>query len=413
MVRVVLPAAAALSLAPAAACAQVDLFSRETLHGVADVSLAAGSVSRPWTGGGSGKSGVAGEDLDLPRAAIVWTPSLGVALRGHVTVQYQPDAAPELDINEAYLEWRAPPSPWLGRVAGKAGLFYPPVSLEHTGTAWTPPDMLSGSAINTWIGEEVLVGGFEATLRRDIGDHELSATAAVFGWNDTSGTLLSFRGWALHGLTTGLDTSWKLPPRSPFMRTRQGPVTDPVLELDHRPGYYGRLEWRPPAPVSVSAIYYDNAGDRTSVDTYRQWAWETRFFNLGVRWEPDGKTSVLAQAMKGETLMGFRFQGRGPIWVDVGYRSAYVLARRELAEADVLSARLDVFETSDRSTLPPDNNDEDGWAATLAWRHRLTDHLDVIVEGQHVRSDRAYRLYAGEDPDRSETVLQTALRVSF
>jgi hypothetical protein len=411
MVRAILTAVAALTLVPAAAWAQVDLFSVETLHGVADVRLAAGDVSRGWTEGGFGKTGVADEGLDIPRAAIAWTPSLGVSLRGHITVQYQSDAAPEFDVNEAYVDWRAPPSP-LGRVSAKAGLFYPPVSLEHTGAGWTPPDMLSGSAINSWIGEEVLVGGFEATLRRELGDHEVSATAAVFGWNDTSGTLLSFRGWALHGLTTGLDTSWKLPALSPFMSTRQGPATDPVLELDNRAGYYGRLEWRPPAPVSVSAIYYDNAGDRTTVDTDRQWAWETRFFNLGVRWEPDAKTTVLAQAMKGETLMGFRFQGRGPIWLDVGYRAAYMLVRREVGD-DVLSARLDAFETTDRSALPPDDNTEDGWAATVAWRRPLSDHLALIVEGQHITSDRPSRTYAGEPPRDHETVLQTALRVSF
>jgi len=409
MVRATLTVAVALTLAPASARAQVDLFSAETLHGVADVRLAAGDVSRGWTEGGFGKT--ADEGLHVPRAAIVWTPSLGVSLRGHLTLQYQPDAAPKFDVNEAYLEWRAPPSP-LGRVSARAGLFYPPVSLEHTGTAWTPPDMLSGSAINSWIGEEVLVGGVEATIRRELGDHEVSATGAVFGWNDTSGTLLAFRGWALHGLTTGLDTSWKLPALSPFMRTRQGPESDPVLELDHRAGYYGRLEWRPPAPVSVSAIYYDNAGDRTTVDTYRQWAWETRFFNLGVRWEPDEKTTVLAQVMKGETLMGFRFQGRGPIWLDVGYRSAYVLVRREVGD-DVLSLRLDGFETTDRSALPPDDNTEDGWAATLAWRRPLADHLALIVEGQHITSDRPSRTYAGEPPKDDETLLQTALRVSF
>ena len=72
----------------------------------------------------------------------------------------------------------------------------------------------------------------------------------MFGWNDTSGTLLSFRGWALHGLTTGVDTQLDLPPLSPFMPYRQGPRTNPVLELDNRAGYYGRLEWRPPAPVA-------------------------------------------------------------------------------------------------------------------------------------------------------------------
>lgn len=412
MVRTALAFALCLGLAPAAAQAQVDLISRETLHGVADVRLGVGDVARGWVDGGQGKSGLSdGDDITLPRAAVTWTPRFGVAVRGHVTLQFQPQADPKVDLNEAFFEVQAPPSA-LGKLSGKLGVFYPPVSLEHTGASWTTLDTLSASAINSWIGEEVLVTGLEVTLRRDLGEHEVSATGAVFGWNDTSGTLLSFRGWALHGLTTGVDTAWELPPLSPFMTVRQGEDTYPVRELDRRAGYYGRLEWRPPAPLVLSAIYYDNAGDRIAVDKERQWAWETRFVNLGLRWEPDGKTTVLAQAMKGETLMGFRVAGTGPIWVDLGYRAAYVLVRRQLGE-DAVTARLDAFRTTDRDARPADDNRERGWAATLAWRRPLADHLDLIVEGQHIHSKRAYRVYGAMETTVDETLLQTALKVGF
>jgi hypothetical protein len=410
MVRTALCLALVAFGAPAVARAQADLISPATLHGVADVRLGFGHVARGWIDGGQGKSGLAdGDALTVPRAALTWTPSLGYALGAHVTVQHQPGAAPDLDVNEAYLTFRAPPSP-AGRVTARAGVFYPPVSLEHTGTAWTTPDMLSASVINTWIGEEVLVTGLEATLRREIGEHEVSATAAVFGWNDTAGTLLSFRGWALHGLMTGVSTEWPLPPLSPFMATRQGGETYPARELDHRAGYYGRLEWRPPAALVLSALYYDNAGDRTSVDSQMQWAWETRFFNAGLRWEPDARTTVLAQAMTGETLMGFRYQGH--VWADVGYKAAYVLARRRVG-ADALSGRLDWFETTDRTLQAIDDNTEDGWAATGAWRHRLASHLDLIVEAQHIHSSRPSRAYGGQAPRADETLVQSALRVGF
>src|SRR6202008_559879 len=102
----------------------------------------------------------------------------------------------------------------------------------------------------------------------------------------------------------------------------------------------------------LSILHHDNAGNRTAVDGEQQWAWETRFTNVGVRWEADEKTTVLAQAMKGETLMGFRPQGTGPIWVDVGYRAGYVLVRRQIG-GDVLSARVDGFRTTDRDVRPP------------------------------------------------------------
>jgi hypothetical protein len=401
----------ALLCAPATASAQAaDLFARGTLHGVAEVRLGGADGERGWLDGGHGKTGLSdGAELKVPRAAIEWTPSLGVSWRAHVTVQYQPEASPDLDLNEAFVQYRAPPSA-LGRLSVKGGVFYPPVSLEHTGRTWTTPDTLSASAINSWIGEEVLVGGVEATLRRELAGHEVSATAAVFGWNDTSGTLLSFRGWALHGLTTGAGTEWPLPPLSPFMSFRQGPFTKPRLELDNRAGYYGRLEWRPPAPLAIDALFYDNAGDRIAVDSDVQWAWETRFLNVGVRWEPADGWTVLAQAMNGETLMGYR--ERGQIWVDVGYRSAYLMAQRRLGD-DTLSVRLDGFRTTDRTLEDLDDNDEDGWAATLAYRHRLAAHLDLIVEAQHVESGRDYRAYAGLPLDQDQTALQAALRFSF
>ena len=36
--------------------------------------------------------------------------------------------------------------------------------------------------------------------------------------------------------------------------------------LAYAVGYYGRIEWRPPAPVALHVFYYDNAGNRTAVD---------------------------------------------------------------------------------------------------------------------------------------------------
>lgn len=400
----------ALLLAPVSARAQAMLFSPESFHGVADVRLGQASGERGWTEGGFGKTGLTHDlELSVPRAAVEWTPDFGISLTGHVTVQYEPRAGRKLDLNEAFLTWHAPPSP-LGKAQVKAGIFYPPVSLEHTGPTWTTPDTLSASAINSWIGEEVLVGGAEVTLRHDFGGHEIGATGAVFGWNDTSGTLLAFRGWALHGLTTGAETRRKLPPLSTYMSYRQGPFTKPRLELDNRAGFYGKLEWRPPAPVSVSAIYFDNSSNKTAVDSNIQWGWETRFTEVAVKWDAAPTVSLMAQAMRGETQMGYR---EGPqLWVDVGYRAAYVMGQKTLGP-DTLSGRLDWFATTDRTIQALDDNVEDGWAGTLAWRHHLADHLDLMLEAQKVHSSRNARPLAGERPHQNQTGLQAALRVSF
>jgi hypothetical protein len=290
------------------------------------------------------------------------------------------------------------------------GVFYPPVSLENDGVAWTPPDMLSASALDSWIGEEVKVGGAELTVQQRLDGHEIEASAAVFGWNDTAGTLLTFRGWALHDTRAGILTAYKLPPLSAFAQRFQSDETYPFLELDRRPGYYGRLEWRPPAPVAVHAFFYDNGGDRTSKNADDQWSWETRFFEAGLRWEPAPDLRVLAQVMNGETIMGYRFPGGR--WFDMGFQSAYLLAQKRLGE-DVVSGRIDAFRTRDRTFRDIDDNQEDGWALTASWRHPLARHVDLILEAQHVDSKRNARRLVGEDPKQAQTVLQSALRLSF
>ncbi|HEX5380255.1 MAG TPA: hypothetical protein VFW47_16880 [Phenylobacterium sp.] len=388
--------------------AQSAAFGPEAFHGLAEVRLASTGGENSWLDHGSGKTDAL-EGLSLSEVALEWRPRFNFALAAVITAELQPKVSDKVDLGEAYLQLKSPPSE-LGRLSGRAGLFYPPVSLENDGVAWTHPDMISASALNSWIGEEVKVVGVEATLTREFGAHEVSLTGATFGWNDTSGTLLSFRGWAQGSVKSPTRDDFELPPLSPFMSARQGDETYPIRELDHRVGYYGRVEWRPPAPVSFEALYYDNVGDRTSVDSHRQWAWETRFLNLGLKADLGPRTRILAQVVNGETLMGYRYLGER--WLDVGFQAAYLEVRRAIGE-DALTGRIDGFTTNDRTLKSLDNNDETGWAAAGAWRHRLAPHADLILEALHVSSDRPGRAYGGMPARQDQTVLQSALRLWF
>lgn len=388
------------------------LFAPETFHGLLEGRLATADGERSWVQQGFGKTSVSGHDtaLQFDQAALEWKPSLGFAFSADVTVLAQRHVEHDIDVGEAFLKFRAPPTADGTRISARLGVFYPPVSLENDGVAWTPPDMLSASALDSWIGEEVKMLGAEATVQHRFGAHEFEATAAVFGWNDTAGTLLTFRGWALHDTRAGVRTAYGLPAMSPFARLFQPDDTYPFRELDGRPGYYGRLEWRPPAPVALHVFFYDNGGDRTSVDSEGQWAWETRFFEAGARWEPSPDVRVMAQLMNGETIMGYSTAGGR--WFDMGFQSAYVLAQKKLAD-DTISGRIDVFRTRDRTFRNLDDNQENGWALTGSWRHRLARHVDLIVEAQHVDSKRNLRRLVGEDPKQDQTLLQSAIRLSF
>jgi hypothetical protein len=415
--RIVLALLAAAAVATAGpARAQSAVFGPGAWRGMAELGLGAADGERSWLDGGFGKSSLSGSaDGDwqtragLNQAVLEWRPQFGFAASAVVSAQWQAKVHPGLDLDEAYLKLRAPPMEGGGRLSGRIGLFYPPISLEHGGVGWTTEDLLSASALNTWIGEEVKVAGAEVTFSRRIGGHELAATGAVFGWNDTSGTLLSFRGWALDGIRAGAQTEFELPPLSAFMRTKQDDETYPTWEIDGRPGYYARLEWRPPAPVALNAFYYDNRGDRTSMVEPKQWSWETRFWNLGLDWAPGDRTRVRAQAMNGVTYMGF---ATPQTWIDVRFRAAYVMATRDLGPG-ALTGRLDWFDVQDRTFQIRDDNDENGWAATAGWRQPLTRYADLLVEAQRIHSKRPSRALAGEAANQTQNVLQSAIRLHF
>jgi hypothetical protein len=380
------------------------------------VELRAGAASgeRSWTERGFGKTAFSGHDpsLDVSQAVLEWKPRLSFSVGAVVSAQYQADGLhPRFDIDEAYLRFRTPPSPH-GRLSVRAGVLYPPVSLEHDGLGWSSTELLSASALNTWIGEEVKVGAVELSFQRRFGEHELTATAAVFGWNDTSGTLLSFRGWALGESRGSLRTDFRLPPLSPFMAARQAPITTPMWDLDGRAGWYGRIEWRPPAPLVLHAFHYDNQGDRIAVHAV-QWAWETRFDEVGLEWTPTPGLLIRTQALAGRTWMGY---ATPQVWLDMSFRAAYVMATQQIGSGErpaALSVRLDAFDTTDHTWTVADNNDEDGWAATVGLRRPLATWADLFVEAQRVESRRPSRALAGEAAKQGQTVLQTAVRLHF
>ena len=123
------------------------------------------------------------------------------------------------------------------------------------------------------------------------------------------------------------------------------------------------------------------------------------------------RTEARAQVLWGNTLVGPDTPFGVP--VDVDFAAAYLLVGRELAGGK-LSARGDWFETHDNSFVASDDNNEHGWAGTLAYKHPVTHFAELIVELLHVESERPARLLnAGVPAQQNQTQLQTALRVGF
>jgi len=397
----------------------MDILSADTLTIILDGRLVLADGANSWVDGGFGKTRFDGTDdgdfqfnSHLVEASLIWQPRLTNSISGNFSAAYQqgPDDE-DFDAMEGYLTF-IPPRSGNTNFALKAGYYWPEISLEHaTGGAWSTAYTITPSAINSWVGEEVKVIGAEATLYQTIGSQDLSATLGVFGFNDTSGTLLSFRGWALHDVKATLFGQFQLPPLNAFMTGAQEPVTRSVLEIDDRPGFYGRIEWRPSASIVLNAFYYDNRGDPEVFTQSLQWGWRTRFWNFGAVADLGPSTRFIAQGMTGTTLMGFIPANATRYWVDTRYRSAFALLTHRIGSA-AISGRVELFDTTERgSRMTPAEENEDGWAATLAGRMPVMDKLTLFVEALHIESERGARATRlGLPAKESQTMLQAALR---
>lgn len=393
-----------------------EIFSEHTLSLLFDGRFVAADGRESWLEGGLGKTRFDGSsDGDLQfrpvpvEAILMWQPRLTDSLGASVSAGWQRGQENAIDLFEAFVTFQ-PGRTARTRFLLRAGLFWPNISLEHAGAAWSVTDTITPSAINSWVGEEVKVLGLEGTLTTAFGEHEVSATGAAFGFNDTAGTLLSFRGWALHDIKAGAFGHHPVPPLNDFIVHLQSRITRPFIELDDRVGFYGQIVWRPPLPFAFDILYYDNRGDPKAFNTDLQWGWRTKFLNVGANADLGPSTRLLAQAMTGTTLMGF--QTGGVEWVDTRFRSVYVLVRHEIGRGAV-TGRIDWFDTRERGSQMAREESEDGWALTAAGRYTVTDNAVLFLEAMHVRSDRGTRRGLGLPPVEHQTVLQAALRITL
>jgi hypothetical protein len=378
--------------------------------------------------GGLGKTRYGGDESGEERflarlAQLSFTTDVSFleGLGGHLQVNFDAepdrgDASDRIDLVEAFLRYRF----GLGEgneARGKLGLFFPPISLEHPGEAWTTLYTITPSTINAWVGEEIRSLGAEMTFARTGIENELSLTAAAFGWNDPSASLLAYRGWAVHDRQTGLADRIPLPPlpsTSPGgLFSHQGSSAEPIREVDDRVGYYAAAAWDNYQRFLVNAIYYDN---RARPDAFEsgQYGWRTRFYDLGLLYAlSDGRSGpeVLLQFLSGDTWMGSTAPGLPKVTFD--YRSFYSLFTVPFGRHR-LSLRYDWFETVDRDEFVElDDNNEDGTAFTLAYLLRTSEKQRLAFEILRVSSDRGGRAAIGLPTDATEWLLQVSYRIGL
>lgn len=386
-----------------------DLLSSESFSGVAIVGAETTSGGTSWVNGGEGKLETGrGAAVPFGSAIVAWRPVLPGRFGIVVSADAQSLANSVVGLDEAYVTVRPEREDALN-ISARAGLFFPPASLEHDGPDWSLSRTLTPSAINSWIAEEVKVAGVEATLHTSFASRPLNLTLAGFEGDQTSGALLALRGWALHDLRATLGGTFNLPPNPPMFVGRQASKSESIDEVDGRVGGYGKIGYAPRTNIEVDLFAYDNNGSITALKD-GQYAWRTRFVQASVRWTPGKNTEVLAQAMTGDTLMGIPANGQIP--VNIGFASAYVLVSQTMA-AGVATLRIDQFSISDHTFKALDNNAESGWSGTADWAMNLTERSQIIFEGIWLRSDHADRVRLGEPPDQQSLQARVAFRTQF
>ncbi len=409
---------AALWAAPASAESSLKLFSPNTFELVGDVRLVAVDGEKSWVDGGFGKlrSSGGGDDFrvrpQLGNVNLIWQPQFTWSLSATVVGSLQGGDRTQAGLSQAYLSFKPMRSNKLA-FSARAGLLFPPISLEHEGADWHVRDSITPSAINSWIGEEVRPVAIEGTLATRLGDHKLRATAAIFAANDTAGTLLTFRGWALHDTTTLAFRRQPLPSLNDEVGSYQAPFTHPLLDVApgfaRRPGYYAKLLWQPPIPVRFELFRYDNRANPEAVDANLEWGWRTAFSHFGAVADLGSGTELKLQAIDGRTRMGYTDAGRH--WVDNRFRSAFALLTHAFGPFGI-AARAEAFDTRNRGSDVGSEYDDSGWSAMLAAK-RQWGPVTGLVELLHVSSRRENREDAGLKPRQRQTQLQAEARIRW
>ncbi|MEM9529780.1 MAG: hypothetical protein AAGA23_02550 [Pseudomonadota bacterium] len=325
------------------------------------------------------------------------------------------DSTPqESGITQAYLAWNPIPRSSI-RHRFRVGAFYPQLSLEHTQPGWTNRHTLSGSALATWIAEELRTFGLEwrgSTRLSALGTHHnLALSVSAFTNNDPTGSLLAWRGWSLHDRQSTLRDRLPLATlplnRPGEVFAPQAPFTAPFREVDNRLGYAATAQYRYRSDSIFQVGYYDNRGDPTALED-GQYAWNTRFAHVGVELPFAEDWVFVSQWLRGSTSMGPVFGGRNAVDAQIETRFALLGLTTQRGNAAI---RVDQFDVDDRDQLVADNNNERGRALTLFYRHRLTDNTSLVFEYLNVRTERPIWEFNNLDPVETESQVQ--LRAQF
>ena len=352
-----------------------------------------------------------GDGLHLSQAVISTSQRLSNSWTLSGVLNAYSDGEERLNFSQLYLKYR-PLSASTIKPEVKVGAFYPAISAENTDIAWLSPHFLSNSAINSWIGEELRTGGVEFSVRQNgrqvRSNWSWKVLASLFKGNDTTGTLLSWRGFALHDRQSLYNDRVNfLPIPGVIDEDRLGAPawTEPFREIDNRLGYYLGTHVAYKRSAEIRYYYYDNNADANVVDPDRIYAWHTRFHSLTLRYMNSPEFTLFSQLLVGDTQMGKRI-------VDNDFKSGFVAAVYRMTPYTV-AARADWYQVNDNDNYALDPNGSTGRAFTISAGRNISEHFSITAEWQ-VNSGTQQNLRFFQDSEFfAEHLFQLALTATY
>ena len=377
-------------------------------------------TSTSFLDGGLGKTRYGHEpravEAKLAQAALLGRVELrpDLSIRAHVNVDAEHNFKRRVDLVEGVIRY----NPAIGDTASldlRAGLFFPTISLENTDMAWLSPYTTTFSAINSWIGEEVRSIGAEGGPSFRIKQAQLRLFGAITRGNDPNGTLLAWRGFALHDRVSGFSDRLPLPALKSFdapnLFPDQPQHVQPMREVDQKWTWSSGLSLTHPQ-YRIKALYQPQTANPGVFDG-EQYAWRTGYWAIGAS-RSFGPVEILAQGLDGETRMGIVAGGANAIVAK--FQAAYVLASwTKSSEArHRLTLRYDAFRVRDKDDFTvEDPNDESGSAWTFAYAFAPAARHKITAELLRVDSTRTNRRDLGLDPRAVEILGTLSWRVTF
>ena len=321
------------------------------------------------------------------------------------------DGEKHIGLTQAFVEYK-PLSPNQIKFRSKIGFFYPEMSVENTAQGWLSEYTYTQSAINSWLGEELRAFGgqtsWSSSGRQRNSPWSWEANIGLFKGNDPLGTLLTWRGFAMHDRQSLHHDKVQFAPISSVININAiGSPTwlEPFTEIDGKWGVYVGAHLSYLRSSNVRYYFYDNRANPNAINNDRLYAWHTKFHSLAWQQQLNPSWRILAQWLYGSTLMGN--QG---VYAD--FNAAYV-GLSYAKDSHRTTLRADYHKVSEKDNKPLDPNDSNGTGITLAWRNQVTTSFEVGAELHQHKTYVANRSLVNQARDQTQSQARLVLAWTF